>query len=187
MTTTRLVTVLKVTTAVSVACALAALLWPTRLQVTPVAPALAAVGAPDTQLVAGDTLTGEMIVDANIFSPSRQRPESRTVAREGVAVAEPVDEMGFAVDDTVSADAMAADGVAERTEDAVPRLYGVVDGVAGPQALLRLERARPGATLYREGDRAGGYRVRRIDADRVALDGPRGGLVLRLMPRRSTP
>ncbi len=187
MTVTRLVPMLKVMTAVGALVTLVALLWPTRVQVTPLPPVLAAVGAPDTQLVVIDTLTGEAIIDANIFSPARQRPGARTMPSVGAGMAERADDTFDPGADTVVDEVMATDGLAPRVEDAVPRLYGVVDGAGGPQALLRLERARPGATLYREGDRAGGYRVRRIDADHVVLDGPRGGLVLRLMPRRSTP
>jgi len=187
MTTTSLVPVLKATTILAVVCTLLALLWPVRVQVTPRPPVLPVVGAADTQRVRSDTLVGETIVDANIFSPTRQRPDSRTVPDVGTPMADPGFETDFAIDDTLPADPVVADSPAPRVEDGVPRLYGVVHGAAGPQALLRLERARSGATLYREGDRAGGYRVRRIDADHVALDGPRGGLVLRLMPRRSTP
>jgi hypothetical protein len=182
----RMVRALQSVAAIGIAVTLWALLWPVRANVAPLPAALPAVGAPDSVRAEADSLTTEQIVDANIFSLSRRRPARRTMPTSTTTLSDTMASLGLSLTDTAST-MPATDSVGPRAPDRVPRLYGVVDGGGGAQALLRLERARPGAALYREGDRAGGYRVRRIERDRVALDGPRGGLVLRLAPRRSTP
>ena len=82
-------------------------------------------------------------------------------------------------DATVSAADTAAAGV-EPAADAVPRLYGTVVQADGPQALMRLDRRATSPTLFRVGDRAGGYRVVEIGERAVTLDGPSGRVVLRL-------
>jgi hypothetical protein len=58
-----------------------------------------------------------------------------------------------------------------------PRFYGTVIDPRGASALLWLDRRVPGAQLYREGDRAGGWRVLRVEADRVTLASSDGGRV----------
>ena len=68
-----------------------------------------------------------------------------------------------------------------RARDArVAALFGIVIGGEGARALLRLDARIPGAQLYAEGARAGGWRVVRVEADRVLLDGPGGTTTLRM-------
>lgn len=68
------------------------------------------------------------------------------------------------------------------SDEAVPHLFGTVIGPGGATALMRLDPAVPGAQIYREGDRAGIYRVVRISEQSVILSGPGGQIVLRLIP-----
>ena len=187
MTPQRRVQLLMGATFAGVLAAVALLLRAPDVAVTPRAVALPAVSATVAEGVSVDSSRIDEVLNGNVFSPQRRRPVQRTL----LAAAEPT------LDTTASMQAMAgdvagvpsvpADSSSARVEDGVPRLYGVVvnDGVTG--ALLRLDRSRPGAALYREGDRAGGFVVRRIEVDRVALDGPRGALWLRLAPRRNVP
>ncbi len=119
----------------------------------------------------------QTILQANLFSAARTPPAVRYSPLEPDA--ENVDAMFFEEPD---ADPGAGG------EDEVPKLYGTVIGPAGPIALLRLDPARPDAQVYREGDRAAGWRVHRINEQSVVLDGPEGRIVLRLIrPEGSTP
>lgn len=160
-----------------------ALLRRPNVDAAPVDVTLPRVGAPDTAGATIDPALLDRIVDGNIFSPAHRRPANRTTVASASPSSEPPPMPG--ADAGVAP--VAADSLAPARVDAVPRLYGVITDAEGRGALLRLSRAQAGALLYREGDRGGPYRVRRIDPDRVALDGPRGALVLRLAPPRISP
>ncbi len=72
-------------------------------------------------------------------------------------------------------------------DEGVPRLYGTVVGPRGASALMLFDARVAGAQLYREGDRGGTYRVKKIDEQSVILIGPEGRIVLRLThPQGST-
>jgi hypothetical protein len=65
----------------------------------------------------------------------------------------------------------------------IPALFGTMISPDGAQALLHLDPTSAEPRLYRVGDRAGRYRVLRIDEREVTLNGPRGRVVLRLPVR----
>jgi hypothetical protein len=119
----------------------------------------------------------ERVVRTNIFSARRSPPSRRYTfgeADERTDVAfEPAMTPDLGGDVTDSASAPPAD-------DPVPHLYGTVLGPADATALLRLDRRATEPTLYRVGDRAGGYRVAEIGDRSVTLTGPNGRVILRL-------
>lgn len=91
--------------------------------------------------------------------------------------------------ETVGEDAprdAAREASARARDRKVPALFGTVIGADGPRALLRLDARVPGAQLYAEGAQAGGWRVQRVEADRVTLVG-RGRTVTLRMPRPGSP
>lgn len=179
---TRFVPVMRATAAVALATALVLLAWPPDTDVAPVAPALPALTPSVPPMPKDLTALTDSIVDANIFSLSREAPRSRTY------VAEPVDPIqDSASTGLYGADAGVPDSLTLPSPDRVPALYGVVDGPTGRAALLRLDATRRGAQLYRIGEGVGSTRVRSIGADRVELSGPAGRVVLRMGPSRSAP
>jgi hypothetical protein len=172
---TRLISLLQATTAVALVAAIILLLLPPHTDVVAVAPTLPALSSSAPPMPTSLTALTDSIVDANIFSLTREAPRARTV------VAAPVDPVqDSATTGSYGADAGVPDSLAQPMSDPVPALYGVVDGPAGRAALVRLDRARKGAQLYRIGEGVGGTRVRSIGADRVELSGPDGRLVLRM-------
>lgn len=178
----RLVLILQVVTASALLAAAAFIAWPPAVAVDPVAPTLPALAASAPPMQTPATALTDSIVDANIFSLSREAPESRTF------VGAPVDPLLTGVPlATSSADGGLSDTLATSNSDPVPSLYGVVTGPLGAAALLRLDPAKSGSRLYRLGDGAAGYRVRSIGTDRVELDGPSGTIVLTLATRGGTP
>jgi hypothetical protein len=183
MTTSRLVTILQGITACGALSAVLLLAWPADTRVAPMAPVLpvlAANVAPPPQPSAA-AMT-DSIVNANLFSLTRTAPDDRTFAAapsDAVIDASPAE--------SFSADAVVDDSLTGGAMEPVPQLYGVVDGPNGLAALLRLDGASRSARLYREGDGAAGYRVRRIGADRVEMDGPSGGVVLHLHTKGKAP
>jgi hypothetical protein len=183
MTTSRLVTMLQSITACGVVSAVFLLAWPADASVEPMAPALPALAASATPaLQPSAAAMTDSIVNANMFSLTRSAPDDRTFASapsDAVIDASPAE--------SFSADAVVDDSLSVGASEPVPKLYGVVDGPSGLAALLRLNGASRGARLYREGDGAAGYRVRRIGADRVELDGPSGGVVLHLHTKGKAP
>lgn len=134
----------------------------------------------------------DLIVSRNPFSPGRRAPRVRAMleddaeagpggAGDVVADADPGGEWMGGDPAGAARGAAMVDGSDVLADDGgVPALHGVVDGPWGHAALLRLVPSAPGARLYREGEREGGWRVRRILADRVVLDGPWGEVVARL-------
>lgn len=154
-------------------------------RVVPVAPVVAPVrqappAVPDSSAEAAD-----LVINTNVFSPTREAPPGRTYASRGD---EPAAAGDVAYDTGLPADTTAADdgsGVTP-TEDPVPHLYGIVQGTAGDAALLRLDRAAKGGRLYHVGEGSGGWRVAAIGADRVTLASGEGTRVVRLAPPRGS-
>ncbi len=160
--------ILRGLTAVALAVALGAILWPTTVPEVELAPAgfEPPPGARPAArpAAAGDAATARKIVEGNIFSHLRAAPAVRwrplgpaIPAGEAVGPA-PVGSGG----------------------DEVPRLLGTLVDGSGPAALLRLDPASPGSRLYRVGERGGRYRVESITEQAVVLIGPQGRIELRL-------
>jgi hypothetical protein len=188
MTTRTMIRVLQGVSIAGALLAVWALVAPARAGTAVLPVVLPPVGSADAEPVVMDTVLRESIVDANIFSLSRRRPARRTVPTTTTSLADTLASLGVSLSDTSTTMPDGSDsGVVASAPDRVPRLYGIVEGADGARALLRLDRTMPGAMLYREGEGASVYRVRRIESDRVVLAGPRGSLVLRLTPRRTVP
>jgi hypothetical protein len=177
------VRLLQIATAIGAVLAMAFLLWPVRVDVAPIVPIVMAAQDASVAPLANRMAQRDSILDANIFSPSRTAPDERTMATVATDGTLPVD----APADSFTVGGGVGDTLVARADDRVPALYGIVDGVDGRAALLRLDASRPGAHLYRVGDGAAGYRVRSIGADRAEITGPQGGMVLHLSSRGHTP
>lgn len=179
-----LVPVLQGLTLVALSAAAMLLTWPVRVDVRASAPTLVAVSTSAPTPSTGTAMLTDSIVNANIFSITREAPEERTF------VAAPVDAV---VDDVTAGEYGADAGITDSTATAqgdgeiVPALYGVVNGPIGRAALLRLDASASGSRLFRLGEGAAGYRVRSIGADRVELSGPAGPVVLELVAKGGTP
>jgi len=180
-TRTRLVPILQAVTVTGLLATVAVLAWPKNTTVAPLAPSLPAIAAHAPSMPANATALTDSIVNANIFSLTREAPDARTFA------AGPSDPMSDSVSTTFGDASVPADPGSTADSDPVPALYGVVDGPNGRAALLRLDASRKGSRLFQLGESAGGYRVRSIGADRVELVGPAGSVVLELAVRRVTP
>jgi hypothetical protein len=162
---TRLEPALRALAAIFLIIAIAGLFWPSGPSRAVIAPELQS--APTKQTIAAQPAVADAIIASNIFSSSRKPPRSRYNPFEPEPT--PVETIP---------DVGAAEPVPD--EDAVPRLFGIVIGPRGAEALLRLDRTIPDAQLYKEGDRAGVYRVVKVEAQSVTLTGPRGRVVLQL-------
>ena len=169
MTAPRLETILRALSVSFAALAVVALVWPVSVPRDQIPPT--GLDAPSSQPArASDPAVTESIVTANIFSAERKPPRSRYNPFEPDPIA-PEPSLGGA---------MAVDPAVTSDEGAVPRLFGIMSSPAGANALMRLDPAVPEAVLYREGDRAGQYRVVKINPQSVVLSGPRGQTVLQL-------
>jgi hypothetical protein len=120
-----------------------------------------------------DAAAAELVIASNIFSSSRRAPATRYDP-----YAPPPDPYAPTLQEYGTPEPMAD----APDPDAVPRLFGIVTGPAGPAALLRLDPASPQARLYRAGERGAAYRVEKIEGQEVVLVGPSGRIVLRLAP-----
>jgi hypothetical protein len=139
-------------------------------------------GLPDSvrQAPAPDLGAADRVVRTDIFSPRRSAPSRRYIFGEGSpepdalpADPSPSSLAGEPMDSTTASTAT----------DAVPHLYGTMQGPTGATALLRLNTAESEPRLYRVGDRDGGYRVADIGDRSVTLIGRTGRVVLRLKQR----
>ena len=139
-------------------------------------------GLPDSvrQAPAPDLGAADRVVHTDIFSPRRSAPSRRYTFGEAspeldAAPADPSPSSlaGEPMDSTTASTA----------NDAVPHLYGTMQGPTGATALLRLEADVSEPRLFRVGDRAGGYRVTDIGDRSVTLMGSSGRVVLRLKQR----
>ncbi|MDZ7631061.1 MAG: hypothetical protein U5K74_06875 [Gemmatimonadaceae bacterium] len=178
----RLVLLLQAVTLTGLVGATALAAWPPDITVAPIAPTLPALTAAVPHMQTNATALTDSIVNANIFSVTREAPEERTFA------AAPVDPMLVgAPGGTSFADGGVSDSLGTPDSDPIPSLYGVVHGSMGTAALLRLDPLARGSRLYRPGEGAGGYRVRSIGTDRVELEGATGVVVVTLANRGETP
>jgi hypothetical protein len=181
-------------------------LWRPRIDVAPLRPQLppppaAARAAQPTEV----GLAGR-VVATNVFDASRSAPSVRWTPPDGELVTTgaalppglaPEPDVGPDPSPSLAALPAPAETTPPRTgapvdaavrarDRRVPALFGTVVSADGARALLRLDARISGAQLYPEGARAGGWRVVRVEPDRVVLDGPGGTVTLR-MPRASTP
>jgi hypothetical protein len=145
--------------------------------VPPAPPAAVAPVAP-----VADAALEEAVARTNVFSASRTPPRVRYVPPEAGSEA---GEVGMSPGAGLAPD-VAAPPASPRGPDDAPQFYGTVIGPGGARALLRLDDRVPGAQLYAAGERAGGWRVVRVEADRVVLAGGGGRVTLRL-PRPGRP
>ncbi|MGZ8456493.1 MAG: hypothetical protein ACXW61_16740 [Gemmatirosa sp.] len=175
-------------------------LWPVTVQVVPLPPVVAPPPAAMT-IASSDPARAARVAAANPFAPTRTAPRTRWVPPDalgpmadvtvsqlppGLLPDPTVDLPGGAQDAAPTAAPATGDAVAQARDRRVPALFGTVIGADGPRALLRLDPRIPGAQLYAEGAQAGGWRVQRVEADRVTLVGRGRTLTLR-MPRASAP
>jgi hypothetical protein len=177
--TEQLTRVLRVASVVAIAVAVAALLWRPSLEAALPDEAAGTLAA-DSALTfvplpadrAGDA---QRIVANNLFATSR-RPPGRRYAPANDADSTPaaVGDAGMAYDPMYATDA--------------PALLGTVIDALGARALILTPAVDSAPRFYRVGERTGAYRVRRIEAGRVWLDGPSGRIVLQLLkPNEARP
>lgn len=81
----------------------------------------------------------------------------------------------------------ATDPVVRARDVRVPALFGTVASADGVRALLRLDPRIPGAQLYAVGAEAGGWRVTRVESDRVVVTDRRGRATTLRLPRAAAP
>ncbi|MBC8087985.1 MAG: hypothetical protein H7Z40_12025 [Phycisphaerae bacterium] len=118
----------------------------------------------------------QQVITANILSASRRAPERRYLSPSLASETDFSMPAAFApVTDSTSAAALAQD-----SDDAVPALYGTVNTDGVWRALLRLSGNDVNPSLFREGDKRGGYRVVSIRSNAVVVAGPAGQRTLRL-------
>jgi hypothetical protein len=179
----RIVLALQLITVAGLAAAATLLAWPPDVTVAPIAPTLPALAGAAPRITTNATALTDSIVNANIFSLTREAPDARTFA---AAPTDPQPDM-MTASGSYTANAGVGDSLATTNGDAVPHLYGVVNGPTGLAALLRLDPARKGSRLFHTGEGAAGFLVRSIGTDRVELTGPAGAVVLTLTPKGDTP
>jgi hypothetical protein len=132
----------------------------------------ASIAAPASTIAqAGELREADVIVQGNIFSPTRSAPRTRYSPNGDGDV-----------EDSAATTEMTAT-TPDAASSGVPALFGTMIGPEGAQALLQLDAAQTEPRLYRVNERAGGYRVVRIEEREVTLSGPRGRVVLRLPVR----
>jgi len=118
---------------------------------------------------AGDALR---VTTGNVFAASRRAPARRYAPASDAATAGGASSQdNAAFDPTTAGDA--------------PSLLGTVLDALGDRALMLVSQVDSHPRFFRVGERAGSYRVRRIEAGRVVLDGPNGRLVLELKPNEA--
>lgn len=118
----------------------------------------------------GDSLIA-VIVNGNVFSPTRTAPRTRFV---------PPTERAMVVE---SPSGYGASAPAPASGDSLPMLSGIVSINGERQALLQMTAADEAPKLYRVGESHAGYRVVRISSDLVLLASRAGTRTLRLSHR----
>lgn len=177
--------------------AVVAYAWPVRVDMTSAnsASALTQGATGTTARVAGNTSSdaiaetsaanasaADAIVSANILSGSRHAPTVRYTSPDrmpDVAYVPPPAFARPAPPDSMTG-AFAGGDTSATGSDPVPSLYGIVHANGAWQALVRLSASDHAATLLREGDTRGAYRIVSIAADRVVIAGSGGERTLRL-------
>lgn len=115
----------------------------------------------------------DRIIANNVFATARRAP-GRRFAPRAAAANEPAADAGLVFDPMSAAES--------------PSLLGTVLDALGDRALILAPAVDSSARFYRVGERVGPYRVRRIEAGRVMLDGPSGRIVLELLkPNEARP
>ncbi|GLC24165.1 hypothetical protein [Roseisolibacter agri] len=188
-------------------------LWPARVDVAPLRPVLASAPATGAGAEPPDPARALRVAESNPFAPTRTAPRARWVPPDALGpmadvtisqapppgllpdpsvdvpgtlpALEPPTPAPAAVGEEAPRDA-AREATARARDRKVPALFGTVIGADGARALLRLDARVPGAQLYAEGAQAGGWRVQRVEADRVTLVGHGRTVTLR-MPRPGVP
>jgi len=140
---------------------------PVPLATTP-SPALTTGGGSAT-----DSLEA-VVVAGNIFSATRQPPRTRFVPPGQAALV--AETMNGAMD---SASTMSQASLV----DSLPRLTGIVTTNGERRALVQFALADGAPQLYAVGDARGGFRVLRIESDKVVVATRSGSRTLRLSPR----
>ncbi|MGH7696014.1 MAG: hypothetical protein ACRENH_13595 [Gemmatimonadaceae bacterium] len=117
----------------------------------------------------------KQIVANNVFAASRRAPGRRYAPATDASAAPDAagGDPGIAFDPALSVDS--------------PSLMGTVIDALGARALLVAPAVDSLPKFYSVGERIGTYRVRRIEAGRVTLDGPNGRIVLQLKPNEARP
>ncbi len=121
---------------------------------------------------AGDA---QRVVANNVFASSRRAPGRRYAPATDASAAPDAaaSDPGMVFDPALAADS--------------PTLMGTVIDALGARALLVAPAIDSLPKFYSVGERVGTYRVRRIEAGRVTLDGPNGRIVLQLKPNEARP
>lgn len=109
----------------------------------------------------------DALVRTNLFSATRRAPTQRFVV-PGQELATP---------------AIVPEAAAPSSESYGVQLFGVLEVVGSRRALLQAGSADSVPRVVQTGDRIGGYRVRRILADRVELSSASGTRIVRLQRR----
>ncbi|MGQ0643105.1 MAG: hypothetical protein ACT4P6_20350 [Gemmatimonadaceae bacterium] len=110
----------------------------------------------------------QRVAASNIFAASRRAPGRRYAPGSDVpASSATIGDAGMPFDPANAAD--------------TPSLLGTVLDALGDRALILAPQVDSIPRFYRVGERAGSYRIRRIEAGRVLLDGPSGRVVLELL------
>jgi hypothetical protein len=168
----RLTSALRGLTLAAIAVAVGALVWRPSLEADLPDEATGALVGDSTGAFAsvaparaGDA---QRITASNIFAASRHAPVRRFAP-------------GRAAPDDAGADAESGTAYDPALAGEAPTLLGTVLDALGDRALLLAPQVDSSARFYRVGERVGSYRVRRIEAGRVVLDGPTGRLVLELL------
>ena len=130
--------------------------------------------APAIALSGQDSLVG-LVVNGNVFSSTRRAPVTRFAVPGQTAM-----------DVTPVMPGTPAAGADLSEEDALPRLSAIVALNGERRALLQFAASDGAPRLYRVNDERAGYRVVRIDTDRVVLASRAGTRTLRLS-QRATP
>jgi hypothetical protein len=142
-----------------------------------VPPRITTATAP-VSLVSGDRSETDslasIVIAGNIFSATRQAPRSRFVPPGEAAVM--ASTMNGAMDST---SAMNEGSLA----DSLPRLTGIVTTNGERRALVQFALTDGAPQLYAVGDARAGFRVLRIESDKVVLATRGGSRTLRLSPK----
>ena len=137
----------------------------------PVTPAPTATLPTTTSLpVAGADSVMRVVVNGNVFSSTRRAPVTRFVVP------------GSLTPDAPATAAMPSNA-GSNEDDALPRLSGIIAMNGERRALLQFATQDGAPRLYRVNDVHAGYRVVRIDMDRVILASATGTRTLRLSSR----
>lgn len=156
--------------------ALFALLWRPRLEASLPDQQLGADSSFTFRSVAAGAGAAQRVVANNVFASARRAPGRRyapaTDASAGPDAA--AGDPGMVFDPGI----VAADA---------PVVLGTVIDALGARALLAVPGADSLPKFYTAGERVGAYRVRKVEAGRVILDGPNGRVILQLKPNEARP